>query len=165
MYTARSLTVSPSMLCWSRGGVPGPGGCLVPGWDACLVLRRGLPGPGGWYPSMHWGRPPCEQNSWHTLLKILPCPKLRLRAVKRQSVVGKNGHSVNWCATEWNMKVSVHFCIILKDEDVNADKWRHIVNKISKTYFRRFPVFNNDVVTFDVRMLARWRSYVKWHNW
>ena len=24
---------------------------------------------------------PCEQNSWHTLVKILPCPKLRLRAV------------------------------------------------------------------------------------
>ena len=26
--------------------------------------------------------PACEPNSWHTLLKILPCPKLRLRAVK-----------------------------------------------------------------------------------
>ena len=26
--------------------------------------------------------PPRGQNSWHTLLKILPCPKLRLRAVK-----------------------------------------------------------------------------------
>ena len=25
--------------------------------------------------------PPLEQNSWHTLLKILPCPKLRLWAV------------------------------------------------------------------------------------
>ena len=25
--------------------------------------------------------PPRGQNSWHTLLKILPCPKLRLRAV------------------------------------------------------------------------------------
>ena len=35
----------------AQGGVPGgvsaPGGCLV---------RR------GWYPNMHWGRPPCEQN-------------------------------------------------------------------------------------------------------
>ena len=57
MRTARSLTVSPNML-WSRGEVPGPGGCLVPGgvpglgvpaWSqegACLV-------GGGWYPSMH----------------------------------------------------------------------------------------------------------------
>ena len=27
--------------------------------------------------------PPHGQNSWHTLLKILPCPKLRLRAVTR----------------------------------------------------------------------------------
>ena len=52
MHIARSLTVSPSMHC--------AGGCLVPG--------------GGVYP-------PCEQNSWQTLLKILPCPKLRLRAV------------------------------------------------------------------------------------
>ena len=25
--------------------------------------------------------PHCGQNSWHTLLRILPCPKLRLRAV------------------------------------------------------------------------------------
>ena len=30
--------------------------------------------------------PPRGQNSWHTLLKILPCPKLRLRAVKMRSV-------------------------------------------------------------------------------
>ena len=53
MHTARLLTLSPSMHCAG----------------------------GAWYPSMHWGRPPREQNSWHTLLKILPCPKLRLRAV------------------------------------------------------------------------------------
>ena len=27
----------------------------------------------------HWDQtPPCGQNSWHTLLKILPCPKLRV---------------------------------------------------------------------------------------
>ena len=29
----------------------------------------------------------CEQNSWHTLLKILPCPKLRLRAVIKYIVL------------------------------------------------------------------------------
>ena len=46
-----------------RGGVPasGPGG-------GCLPLVLGV------YPSMQWGNPPCGQNSWHTLLKILPCP-------------------------------------------------------------------------------------------
>ena len=47
----------------------------------------GYPPP--WRPARHAGipparhtgiPPPCEQNSWHTLLKILPCPKLRLRA-------------------------------------------------------------------------------------
>ena len=31
------------------------------------------------------GNSPCEQNSWHTLVKILPCPKLRLRAPIRWS--------------------------------------------------------------------------------
>ena len=54
--------------------------CLLPGgevppWGGGLL--RGL--------SQHALRqtpPPCGQNSWHTLLKILPCPKLRLRAVK-----------------------------------------------------------------------------------
>ena len=45
--------------CW---GVPtlvgsAPGGCLL--WGVC---SWGMPGPGGWHPSMHWGRPPHEQN-------------------------------------------------------------------------------------------------------
>ena len=26
-------------------------------------------------------RPPCGQNDWHSLLRMLPCPKLHLRAV------------------------------------------------------------------------------------
>ena len=73
MRTASLLPVSPSMHCSGvqlvLGVVPGQGLYLVPG---------GVPGPrrGGTCP----GTPP-EQNSWHTLLKILPCPKLRLRAV------------------------------------------------------------------------------------
>ena len=64
MRTTHALTISPSMLCTGEGGVPGlggssPRGYLVP-WGS---LPRGLPGPGGsppggWYPSMHWGRPP-----------------------------------------------------------------------------------------------------------
>ena len=66
------------------GGVLVPGEwCLVPG-GGCLLWGRCLVPGGVWYPSMHWGRPPCERNSWHTLLKILPCPKLRLRAVKNK---------------------------------------------------------------------------------
>ena len=41
------------------------------------------PGPGTpWEQTPPGSRhPPCEQNSWHTPMKILPCPKLRLRAV------------------------------------------------------------------------------------
>ena len=36
-----------------------------------------------------WDTTPLHgQNSWHTLLKILPCPKLRLRAVTNRSLSG-----------------------------------------------------------------------------
>ena len=70
MHTARLLIVSPSMHC--------AGGCLLGG---CLVLGGvcfgGVPGPGG-VVSQHTLRqtpPPCEQNSWHMLLKILPWPQ------------------------------------------------------------------------------------------
>ena len=47
------------------GGVPGPWGCTCP------------------------STPPCEQNSWHTLLKILPCPKLHLQAVNITFFLGR----------------------------------------------------------------------------
>ena len=60
MHTARLLPVSPSMHC-AGGGVSAPGG--VCSQDEVV------------YSSMQWGRPPSYgQNSWHTLLKILPCP-------------------------------------------------------------------------------------------
>ena len=93
MHTTRWLTVSPSMLCWGGGACLVPG--AVPAWSGGTWLG-GLPswskgGKGvpawswgvGWYPSMHWDRPHHGQNSWHTLLKILRCPKHRLRAVIR----------------------------------------------------------------------------------
>ena len=87
MHTARSLTVSPSVLwsggvpalfrgggVWSGWGVSGLGGeCLVLG-GACLVpggglVGRGLPGPGrgcppgpGGIPACTEADPPCKQN-------------------------------------------------------------------------------------------------------
>ena len=89
MHTARSLTVSPSMLC--SGGaclVPGDGAC--PRGGACLVTGEGVGVVPAWSRVCVYGIPacteadtPCGQNSWHTLLKILPCPKLRLRAVTK----------------------------------------------------------------------------------
>ena len=54
MRNARLLSVSPSMHCFR-------GICLWSwGWE-CI-------------PACNGGRPRCEQNSSHTLLKILPCP-------------------------------------------------------------------------------------------
>ena len=75
MHTARALTVSPSMLC--AGGECLLWGCLPP------CVWGGACSRGGRVVCQHALRqaPPCEQNSWHTLMKILPCPKLRLRAV------------------------------------------------------------------------------------
>ena len=73
------------------GYLPGPGGTwgvylvqgvyLVPGGGGYLPGLRGIPAWSAW----SGGVPaqvlaPCGQNSWHKLLKILPCPKLRLRA-------------------------------------------------------------------------------------
>ena len=101
MRTARSLTMGgvpggevpawgvylPVGCTW-KGGVSGWGGgyllgdvpargMYLPGGTCpgrsctCLgVPGGGVPVQGGTCP----GTPPCRQNSWHTLLKILPCP-------------------------------------------------------------------------------------------
>ena len=81
MRTACMLTVSPSMLC--TGGCKVPCGCMVlagcmdsgvcawswgDAWSQGGCTVQGVHGPGRcmvsgvWYPSMSWGRPPCEQN-------------------------------------------------------------------------------------------------------
>ena len=103
MRTARLLLVSPSMHC--SGGAPVPGG--VPEWG--VYLNGGLPAWGVYLPggcTAQGGVPaqgsvpargsvpaqgdtppvtPPQQNSWHALLKILPCPKLGLRAVTNEN--------------------------------------------------------------------------------
>ena len=52
----------------------------TPPWDQATHGTR--PGTSQTRPPPGPGTPPCGQISWHTLVKILPCPKLRLRAVK-----------------------------------------------------------------------------------
>ena len=88
MHTARLLTVSSSMHCarWislAGEGSALPGGCLP--FQGGVYLARGevcLAGGGGGIPACTEADPPlCGQNSWHTLLKILPCAKLYLWAV------------------------------------------------------------------------------------
>ena len=64
--------------------------CTAPG--ECLLLGGGggVPAPGR---GSVWVEPPCEQNSWHTLLKILPCPNFvacgnnRLAPLSRKSLM------------------------------------------------------------------------------
>ena len=80
MRTAHLLTVSPSMhyaggVCLVRGGawcqggllpgeVPGLGGGGVCSWGMGFLVRG--------YPSVHLGRPPCEQNDGQTGVKTQP---------------------------------------------------------------------------------------------
>ena len=61
--------IPPWLWAWTRSPSTSP---LVVGLET--PLGPDPPGP---------GTPPCWQNSWHALLKILPCPKLRLRAVMK----------------------------------------------------------------------------------
>ena len=82
----------PPACCPYLPGCTAPGGCTcpgsVPGWEGVPVQgvylpKGGVPAWGVYLPGgcTCLGTPPREQNSCHTLLKILPCPKLRLRAV------------------------------------------------------------------------------------
>ena len=88
MHTARSLAVSPSMhftggVCsvGEGGGAWSLGVCSLEGAWSQGGLLRGVPCLAGGIPACTEETPSCGHNSWHTLLKILPCPKLRLRAV------------------------------------------------------------------------------------
>ena len=62
-----------------------PVGCILPAAVAIGGDLHEAP-PGTRDPPRTKQPHPCEQNSWHTLVKILPCPKLRLRAVKKQKI-------------------------------------------------------------------------------
>ena len=107
MRTARALTVSASMLCTGEGAVlpggvcfPGEGVCLqgsvclqggvLPGevcasWG-CVCASWGGGGSGGGVLPRGCGIPACTEAdppvNRMTGAKILPCPKLRLQAVK-----------------------------------------------------------------------------------
>ena len=128
MHTARLLTVSPSMHC--ARGVPGPGRCVcsrgVCSWG--VVCSGGCLVSGG-VVSQHALRqtPACEQNSWHTLVKILPCPKLRLRTVIN-----------NWAAV-FKLFRSYFFFFCYHQHVANA--WNEQVDIIPTTFkmYRRLP--------------------------
>ena len=94
----------PRGVCLPKGCLPGgvcQGGCLPRG-GGCLprgcVCLGGLP-----------DHPPCGQKEWHTPVKILPCPKLRLRAVinlthKRTIITNYFMH----CTSKWTHVLRIH---------------------------------------------------------
>ena len=80
--------------------------CLPRGVSAWGSVRLGVSAGGeGVYPSMHWGRHPSGQNSWHTLLKILPC----------RNFVADGKNRVVWylelVRSKWFLES--HICVIL----------------------------------------------------
>ena len=104
MCTARLLTLSCSIPCIGRGVCPTCPGCRLP-LDADPAGCRPFPPPIG-------GRPPWSCDLWYTLgreppspvgrqtpVKILPCPKLRLRVVIK-GVVLTNKSRYNWRISE-----------------------------------------------------------------
>ena len=67
-----------------------PVGCVPSACWPYPVVSRGVSAqggegvgglPGGMYPSMQWVRHPPPRTESQTVLKTLPCPKLRLRVV------------------------------------------------------------------------------------
>ena len=65
---------TPQVWAWKparHAGIPPPKTCCKACWNTTCNACWNTP-------------PPHGQNSWHTLLKILSCPKLRLRAVINQ---------------------------------------------------------------------------------
>ena len=57
-------------------------------------------------------RHPRGQNSWHTLLKILTCPKLRLRAVIKKLLMGKTQMFLKWRILSTTFNISMYVYII-----------------------------------------------------
>ena len=94
-----------------------PGGCTywgyLPGGCTCLggVPAQGVYLPGSLPTQEEWVPeqvlPLCGQNTWHTLLKILPCPKLRLRAVMRHK--NKEAKQFHCCRI-----LIIHFFVFLE---------------------------------------------------
>ena len=80
-----------------------------------LTVSRGIrEGGGSAQGSVHLSSPhlpPPGQNSWHTLVKTLPCPKLRLRAVtSNRKVFQKDANRSLSNRTCFKMNKFVHVC-------------------------------------------------------
>ena len=165
MYLVRGGVSAPRGrgVC-SQGGVPGPGGCLLLGggctWSQGGVCSGGVsamgggPGPGGVCSggcTWSWGvsalgvylvpggcqvLPPCEQND-KQVQKILPCPKLRLRAVKIKHI---------WRA--WKLKlfpitVTVSFTSRFCRTLCERPKRNCFYNQFNEKFFSRLRVYSH----------------------
>ena len=97
MRTARSLTIGG---CTCLGGVPAQE-------STCL---GGCTCQGGTCP----GTPPCGQNSWHTLLKILPCPNF---------VAGSNYCLISSVWSHWLGCMPLLPIIVDKPQDLLFISW------------------------------------------
>ena len=94
---------------WSGGGgvcSQGGGTCLWAGW--CIPACNGADPP-----------PPCEQNSWHTFLKILPCPNfvaggnkyLNKKIISFQA--SKNYHGKKWILSREDSRTKLQIVTLI----------------------------------------------------
>ena len=82
-----------------------PGGCLSR-WRGCL---SGGVCPGGCLPGRVWQTPPCGQNSWHTLVKTLPCLNF-VAGGKNSFQIGNSRLSQPFVSLARNHVFPEHYC-------------------------------------------------------
>ena len=105
---------------WPYAAVCFPGGCLVRGgaaWSRGGICSGGsapggVPGPGG-IPACTEADTlpflPRGQNSWHTLVKILPWPNFVAAAKNdRRNIIRVDVINCAWCLQHFPLKHSIH---------------------------------------------------------
>ena len=120
------------------GGVSAPRGGLFPG---------GVPGPGG-----TWSGTPPPPVDRHTPVNILPCPKLRLRAVK---ILEKSGNFVS--PEKWEPCFQLPFCTLHNLLQVNNVQYfsiftlytlllLHYISRNVETYLKHNLFVSSDLI-------------------
>ena len=136
-----------------------PVGCILPAcwpylpactmhWGICSgggVWSGGVPGPGGAWSGGSVVSQHALWTEWQTGAKILPCPKLRLRAV-----ITKKKDLVNFDPLKYNVeKIEVTQFLPLKTlREVFPSRWYSFLwpftsnFSLSITWFRAFHIWN-----------------------
>ena len=182
MHTGCLLPVSPSMHCsggctWSwvvyliPGGVPGPWGVYLPGgvpcpwgctWSGGVPAQQGVCTCLGGVPTQGVPAqvlPPWTE--WQIGAKILPCPKLRLRAVKNIYVMVCNEKPTAVKGREIVMCHWQQTCLRRCDTQSSFKFWAESINESGYQYFsgKLLNEYSNYTVLFQLSFeLQIWKG-------